>query len=74
MEVPWLGAEMELQLPAYATVTETQDPSHVCDLYHSLRQCQILNPLSKAKDRIHILVDTNWVLNLLSPNGTPKGS
>ena len=34
-EVPRLGAELELQLPAYATATATQDPSLVCDLYHS---------------------------------------
>ena len=26
------------------------DPSHVCNLYHSSRQRQILNPLSKARD------------------------
>ena len=32
MEVPRLGVESELQLPAYATVTETPDPSHMCDL------------------------------------------
>ena len=30
MEVPRLGAELELQLLAYATATATQDPSHIC--------------------------------------------
>ena len=30
MEVPMLGVESELQLPAYATATGTWDPSHVC--------------------------------------------
>jgi len=35
---------------AYTTATEIQDPGHVCDLHHSSRQCQILNPLSKARD------------------------
>ena len=30
MEVPGLGVESELQLPAYATATATPDPSHVC--------------------------------------------
>ena len=30
MEVPSLGVESELQLPAYATVTATHDPSLVC--------------------------------------------
>ena len=29
MEVPKLGVESELHLPAYTTVTETQDPIHV---------------------------------------------
>ena len=32
MEVPRLGGQLELQLPAYATVTATSDLSHVCDL------------------------------------------
>ena len=35
--------------------------SHVCDLNHSSRQCQILNPLSRARDRTCILVDTSWI-------------
>ena len=61
MEVPRLGFESELQLMAYATVTATWDPSHVCDLHHSSQQCQILNPLSEAKGRTCILVDTSWL-------------
>ena len=32
MEVPRLGVESELQLPAYTTATAAQDPSRVCDL------------------------------------------
>ena len=35
MEVSRLGVESELQLPGYATVTATLDPSRVCDLHHS---------------------------------------
>ena len=31
MEVPRLGVELELQLPAYTTATATRDLSHVCD-------------------------------------------
>ena len=50
MEVPRPGVKSEPQLPAYTTATTTQDPSHVCDLHHSLWQHQILNPLSKARD------------------------
>ena len=50
MEVPRLGVESELQLLAYATATAMQDPSHVCDLYHSSQQHWILNPLREARD------------------------
>ena len=44
MEVPKLGVELELQLPAYTTTT-TQDPSHICNLHHSSHQHRILNQL-----------------------------
>ena len=60
MEVPRLGAESELQLTAYTTAKATQDPSRVCNLQHSSRQCLILNPLSEAKDQTCILMDTSW--------------
>ena len=33
MEVPRLGVEWELQLPAYTTGTATQDPSGICNLH-----------------------------------------
>ena len=33
-----------------ATATAKWDMSRVCDLYHSSGQCQILNPLSEARD------------------------
>ena len=35
MDVPRLGVELELQLPAYTTATVKQDPSHICDLHHN---------------------------------------
>ena len=35
---------------------------------HSLRQCQILNPLSKASDRTCILMASSWVVNPPSYN------
>ena len=50
MEVPRLGVQSELQLLAYATATAMQGPSCVFHLHYSSRQCQILNPLSKAGD------------------------
>ena len=59
MEVPRLGIQPEIQLPANTTATATQDLSHVCDLYHSSRQHQSLNPLNKARDRTLVLVDTS---------------
>ena len=48
-----IGATAE----ACATAT-TSDSSHTCDLHHSLRQCQILNPWSEARDQTCILTET----------------
>ena len=69
LEVPRLGTELELQLPAYSIAIATPDSSHICDLHCSSRQCQILNPLSEARDGTRILTDTSQVLNALSHNG-----
>ena len=43
MEVPRLGVELELQLPAYTMATATRDPSRVCDLHYSSWQRWVLN-------------------------------
>ena len=51
MEVPRLGVESELQLLAYVTAIATQDPSHVCNLYHSLQQRWMLNPVIEARNQ-----------------------
>ena len=59
MEVPRIGGQVELQLLDYTTTIATWDLSHACNLHHSSRQLQILNPLSKARDRTHILIDTS---------------
>jgi len=40
----------------YTTATAMPDLSHICDLHHSSRQRQILNPLSKARDRTRNLI------------------
>ena len=72
MEVPRLGVKSELELPAYTTATATWDLSQVCHLHHSSQQCQILNPLTEAKGRTHILMDTSQICFHLATMGTPK--
>ena len=59
MEVPRLGVESDLWLPAYTTVTAMWGLSHICDLHHSSPQHhQILNPLS----RVGIKPTSSWIL------------
>ena len=48
VEVPGLGVQAELQLPAYTTAIATPHLSHICNLCRSLWQCQILSPLCEA--------------------------
>ena len=58
MEVPKLGV--------YATATATLDSICIWDLchtLHTLQQWQILNSLSKARDRTCVLMDTSQVLS-----------
>ena len=71
MEVPRLGVELEVQLPAYATATATRDPSCVCDLHCSSWQSQISKPLNEARDQIHILMGTSWIRLCCATMGTP---
>ena len=70
VEVPRLGVESELQLPA--TATAMREPSCGCDLHHSSWQHQILNPLSKARDQTRVLMDPSQVRQPLSHKGTPR--
>ena len=72
MEVPRLGIESELQLPAHTMATAMWDPSHICTLHHSSQKCQILNPLSGARDRTHILMDTSWICFCCTTMGTQQ--
>ena len=71
-EVPKLGVELQLQLPAYATATATPDHGNARSW-----QRQILNPLSKARNQIYVLMDlipslAQWVKdgtrNLMVPS------
>ena len=67
MEIPKVGVDLELQLPAYPTATAMLDPSCVCDPH----KCWIPDPLREARDRTHNLMGTSWVRNPLSTMGTP---
>ena len=51
---------------SWATAMATWDLSHICNLYYSLRQHRILNPLSEARDWTLILMAASQVLNPLS--------
>ena len=57
---------------AAASYTKAMALWDLSKLYHSLLQCQILDPLSEARDLTYILKDTSWVLNPLGHNGNPK--
>ena len=72
MVVPRLGVESGLQLLAYATATVTWDLNHICNLHHSSQQYQILNPLSKAKDRTHNLMVPSRIHFYYTTMGTPS--
>ena len=61
MEVPRLGVESELQLPAYTTAIATPHLSCLCDLHRSSWPRWILNPLSEARDRNCVLMDTSQI-------------
>ena len=71
MEVPRLGVQSELQLLACITATTTRDLSHVFELHHSSGQCWIPDPLSEARDRTHVLMDTIWIRFCCTTKGTP---
>ena len=71
MEVPRLGVELELQLPAYTAATASQDLSHNYDLHHSSRQCWILNRLSEARDGTHNLKVTRQICFHCTTMGIP---
>ena len=71
MEIPRLGFQSELQLLAYTTAAATQDPSCICNLYHSSWQCQILNPLNEARDQTCNFMVPSWILFRCAKTGAP---
>ena len=72
MEVPRLGVESELELPAYTAAIATKDSSQVCCLHHSSWQFWILNPLREARDQTCILRDTSRVHCCRATVGIPQ--
>ena len=58
--------------PSYTTATATWDPNHVFNLHGSSQQHWILNPMSKARDGTHVLMDTSQVCDHWATTGTPK--
>ena len=63
--------ESELQPLAYITATTTPDPSCVCGLHHSSRQCQILNPLREDRDWTWVRIDASQINFCWAMMGTP---
>ena len=59
MEVPRLGVELEIQLPAYTKGTEMPDPSCICYLPYSSWQCGSLTHW----ERPGIKLATLWFLD-----------
>ena len=54
----WARGWIRAAAMAYTTATAIPDLSGICDLYSSLQQHWILNPVSKARDRTCILMVT----------------
>ena len=70
MEVPWLGVQSELWVPAYAIATAMGDPSCACDLHYTHGNARFL----RHWVRPGIEPMSSWILVgsfLLSPMGTP---
>ena len=65
MEVPRLGVDSSY------SCWPTPDLSHVCDLHHNSWECQIFNPLSKARDPTCILLDISQICFHRATMGTP---
>ena len=55
------SGQIKLQLLACTTATAMPDPSHVFDLYHSLWQHWIFNPLIEARDQTCILMNASQI-------------
>ena len=73
MKVPRLGVwELQLLLLAYATATATLDLCRICNLWRSLWQHWILNPLREARDQTRNLMVPSWIPFHCAMTGTPE--
>ena len=43
------GVKLGASAEAYTTATAKPVPSHICNLYHSLQQCQIFNHVAASE-------------------------
>ena len=59
-QVPRLGFDSELRLQAIPQLQQHQIQAKSAT-YHSLQQCQVLNPLSEDRDQTCILMVTSQV-------------
>ena len=74
MEVFWPGVRLEQQLLAHAadTANQIQAASATYTTAHS--NAVSLTHWVKARDRIHILMDTSWIRYHWATAGTPENS
>ena len=70
LEVPRLAVKPELQLQYPSHSNEGSEPS--LQPTPQLRQCQIPNPLSKARDWTRILMDASWIYFCCATAGNPS--
>ena len=74
MKIPRLGVKLALQLldlPNSHSQSKAGPKPHLPPTPHSSGQCQILNPLSEARNWTHILMDPSWVCYHWATTGTP---
>ena len=68
------GSQVRGQIRAVATSLHYShskpDLSCVCDLHHSSQQCQIFNPLSKARNQTCVLMDASQIHFHCATTGT----
>ena len=63
------GVQIRATAAGYTIATAIPDPSHVCNLTTAHSNAGSFNPLSEAGDRTCVLMDTSWILNLMSHSG-----